>query len=117
MTHVVTARCVNCRYTDCVAVCPVDCFYEVSDPHMLVIDPDTCIDCELCQESCPVNAIWPEEELPPEFTEWIDKNRALYVGGENIAEQQGPLANARELEVIQEEEKGKGWQIEEPPSA
>ena len=48
MTHVVTGRCVDCRYTDCCTVCPVECFYETKDPAMLVIDPDTCIDCELC---------------------------------------------------------------------
>ena len=48
MTHVVTARCVDCRYTYCVVECPVSCFYEVKDPHMLVIDPGTCIDCEAC---------------------------------------------------------------------
>ncbi len=117
MTHIVTGRCISCRYTDCVAVCPVDCFFEIKEPHMLVIDPDTCIDCELCQEACPVNAIWPDEELPPEFEEWTAKNRDLFEGGENVTEQQGPLPNARDLEAVQAEERGKGWEIEEPPSA
>ena len=117
MPHVVTSRCIDCRYTDCVAVCPVDCFYEIQEPHMLVIDPDTCIDCELCQESCPVNAIWPEEDLPPEFAEWTAKNRDLYEGAKNIAEQMGPLSAARDLEQVQATEKEKGWDIEEPPGA
>ena len=54
MTHVVTGRCVDCRYTDCCTVCPVECFYEVKDLAMLVIDPDTCIDCELCVPECPI---------------------------------------------------------------
>ena len=64
MAHVVTERCVDCRYTDCCAVCPVDCFYETESPAMLVIDPDTCIDCGLCIPECPIQAIWTEDELP-----------------------------------------------------
>ena len=59
MTHVVTESCIRCKYTDCVDVCPVDCFRE--GPNMLVIDPDECIDCAVCIPECPVNAIMPRK--------------------------------------------------------
>src|SRR5574338_479574 len=62
MTHVVTDNCINCKYTDCVEVCPVDCFHE--GPNFLVIDPDECIDCTLCEPECPAEAIFSEEDLP-----------------------------------------------------
>jgi ferredoxin len=62
MTHVVTDNCINCKYTDCVEVCPVDCFH--AGPNFLVIDPDECIDCTLCVEECPVGAIFPELDVP-----------------------------------------------------
>jgi len=62
MTHVVTDNCINCKYTDCVEVCPVDCFHE--GPNFLVIDPDECIDCTLCVAECPANAIFPEMDVP-----------------------------------------------------
>src|SRR5260363_123103 len=61
MTHVVTQRCIKCRYTDCVDVCPVDCFRE--GPNFLAIDPDECIDCAVCVAECPVNAIYAEEDV------------------------------------------------------
>jgi ferredoxin len=62
MTFVVTESCIKCKYMDCVEVCPVDCFHE--GPNFLVIDPDECIDCTLCEPECPVEAIYSEEELP-----------------------------------------------------
>ena len=62
MTFVVTENCIKCKYMDCVEVCPVDCFHE--GPNMLVIDPDECIDCTLCEPECPAEAIFSEEELP-----------------------------------------------------
>jgi ferredoxin len=62
MAFVVTDNCIKCKYTDCVEVCPVDCFKE--GPNMLVIDPDECIDCALCEPECPINAIVPEDDLP-----------------------------------------------------
>lgn len=62
MTFVVTEACIRCKLTDCVEVCPVDCFHE--GPNMLVIDPDECIDCAVCIPECPVNAIYAEEDLP-----------------------------------------------------
>jgi len=62
MTFVVTENCIKCKFTDCVDVCPVDCFRE--GPNFLVIDPDECIDCTLCEPECPANAIFSEDELP-----------------------------------------------------
>jgi ferredoxin len=62
MTHVVTENCIRCKYTDCVDVCPVDCFKE--GPNFLTIDPDECIDCAVCIPECPANAIFAEEDLP-----------------------------------------------------
>ncbi len=62
MTYVVTETCIRCKYTDCVDVCPVDCFRE--GPNFLVIDPDECIDCTLCVAECPVEAIFAEDDVP-----------------------------------------------------
>ena len=67
MTYVVTESCIKCKYTDCVEVCPVDCFYE--GPEFLVIHPDECIDCGLCEPACPVNAIWDEDDVPESIIE------------------------------------------------
>jgi ferredoxin len=75
MTHVVTETCIRCKYTDCVDVCPVDCFRE--GPNMLVIDPDECIDCAVCIPECPVNAILPEEDVPTEQLQFIKLNAEL----------------------------------------
>ena len=75
MTHVVTANCINCKYTDCVEVCPVDCFHE--GPNFLVIDPDECIDCTLCVAECPVNAIFPEMDVPAGQEHYLAINAEL----------------------------------------
>jgi ferredoxin len=75
MTHVVTENCIKCKYTDCVDVCPVDCFHE--GPNMLVIDPDECIDCAVCIPECPVNAIYAEEDVPEDQKEWLALNAEL----------------------------------------
>ena len=71
MTYVVTEVCIKCKYTDCVEVCPVDCFYE--GENMLVIHPDECIDCGVCEPECPVDAIKPDTE--PSLDRWLDLNR------------------------------------------
>jgi ferredoxin len=117
MTHVVTERCVRCRYTDCCAVCPVFCFYEIDHPPMLVIDPDTCIDCQACIPACPVNAIWFQGELPQEYHDWTDRNRRLFLGGVNILESKEPLPTAVDKQEIQAREQARGWVIIEPSAA
>ena len=75
MTYVITESCINCKYTDCVDVCPVDCFR--SGPNFLVIDPDECIDCTLCVAECPVDAIYPEDEVPNTQQHFIQLNAEL----------------------------------------
>jgi len=75
MTFVVTESCIKCKYTDCVDVCPVDCFHE--GPNFLVIDPDECIDCTLCEPECPVEAIYSEDELPEGQEHFIALNAEL----------------------------------------
>lgn len=75
MAYVVTENCIRCKYTDCVAVCPVDCFRE--GPNFLVIDPDICIDCNLCMPACPADAIFPEEDLLIESLPFIKINAEL----------------------------------------
>lgn len=75
MTFVVTESCIKCKYTDCVEVCPVDCFKE--GPNFLVIDPDECIDCALCEPECPVNAIMTDDAVPEEQKEFIALNAEL----------------------------------------
>jgi ferredoxin len=117
MAHIVTGRCVDCRYTDCCAVCPVDCFWEIENPRMLVIDPDTCIDCQLCVPECPIHAIYEEGELPGEYAEWTAKNKDLFQTGKVITQKHDALPEAKTLEQIQEEEKAKGWSISEPRNA
>lgn len=92
MPFVVTESCINCKLGDCVEVCPVDCFYE--GPNMLVINPDECIDCALCEPECPVNAIYAEDELPQDQKEFIDLNRELAVKWENITEKCAPPEDA-----------------------
>src|SRR3989304_2717380 len=89
MTHVVTESCIKCKYTDCVDVCPVDCFKE--GPNMLVIDPDECIDCAVCIPECPVNAIYAEEDLPPGHEEFTARHDALANGPQTTGGEQGPL--------------------------
>ncbi len=75
MTFVVTEQCIKCKYTDCVEVCPVDCFHE--GPNFLVIDPDECIDCTLCEPECPVEAILPEEDLTDDQQIFLEINTEL----------------------------------------
>lgn len=85
MTFVVIDNCIRCKYTDCVEVCPVDCFRE--GPNMLVIDPDECIDCNLCVPECPIDAIFAEDDLPEDKQEYIELNAEL--------SQQWPMITAR----------------------
>lgn len=91
MTHVVTKACDGCRYTDCVVVCPVECFYEGET--MLYINPDECIDCEACVPECPVEAIFHEDDVPEEMKEYIQINADMSGQCPNIRERKEPLAD------------------------
>ena len=75
MAFVVTENCIKCKYMDCVEVCPVDCFHE--GPNMLVIDPEECIDCTLCEPECPVEAIMSEDEVPAKHEHYKKLNGEL----------------------------------------
>jgi len=75
MAYVVTASCIQCKHTDCVEVCPADCFHE--GPNFVVIDPQECIDCGVCVPECPVNAIYMSEDVPPDQRQFIELNAQL----------------------------------------
>ena len=75
MTFVVTENCIKCKYMDCVEVCPVDCFHE--GPNMLIIDPEECIDCTLCEPECPVEAIYADDEVPEGQEDFLKINEEL----------------------------------------
>lgn len=75
MTFIVTESCIKCKYMDCVEVCPVDCFHE--GPNMLVIDPEECIDCTLCEPECPVDAIYADDEIPEGQEQFLKLNEEL----------------------------------------
>ena len=94
MTHVVTESCIKCKYTDCVDVCPVDCFRE--GPNMLVIDPDECIDCAVCIPECPVNAIYAEEDVPDGQKQFTDLNVELAKTWASITKTKTPLPDAED---------------------
>jgi ferredoxin len=92
MTYVVTDNCIACKYTDCVEVCPVDCFYE--GENMLVIHPDECIDCGVCEPECPADAIRPDTE--PHLEEWVSFNRKYSELWPVLATKRDPLPEATE---------------------
>ena len=94
MTYVVTEDCILCKHTDCVEVCPVDCFYE--GPNFLVIDPEECIDCSLCEPECPIDAIYAEDDLPDDQVQFLELNRELCQVWPVITVQKPPLADAEE---------------------
>ena len=94
MTYVVTDVCINCKYTDCVEVCPVDCFYE--GENMLVIHPDECIDCGVCEPECPVDAIVPDTE--PAADAYLEVNRQYSESWPNITRKKDPPDNAEAYE-------------------
>lgn len=75
MTFVVTEQCIRCKFMDCVATCPVDCFHE--GPNFLVIDPRVCIDCNACAPECPVDAIYQDKELPADQKDFLQINARL----------------------------------------
>jgi ferredoxin len=96
MTFVVTENCIKCKYMDCVEVCPVDCFHV--GPNFLVIDPDECIDCTLCEPECPVEAIFSEEELPAGQEPFKQINAELAKKWPVITEKGVAPADAKEWE-------------------
>lgn len=98
MAYVVTEACVKCKYTDCVEVCPVDCFKE--GPNFLAIDPDGCIDCAVCVPECPVNAIVAEGNL--EDKTWLDLNARLALSWPTITKKKAPLESAEEFKNVKD---------------
>lgn len=89
MTYVVTENCINCKHTTCVEVCPTDAFRE--GPNFLVIEPDDCVDCDLCVVECPVNAIYDEDNLPEDQKHFLDLNRDLASQWPEINEVKEPM--------------------------
>lgn len=94
MTFLVTENCIKCKYTDCVDVCPVDCFYE--GPNFLVIHPDECIDCALCEPECPAEAIKSEDDLTADEDIYFKINADLAEVWPNITQRIAPLPDAEE---------------------
>jgi ferredoxin len=94
MAYVVTENCIKCKYTDCVDVCPVDCFHE--GPNFLVIDPTECIDCTLCVAECPANAIFAEDDVPQDQVRFIALNAELAKQWKVIVEKKDAPADADE---------------------
>ena len=92
MTYVVNDNCIKCKYTDCVEVCPVDCFYE--GVNMLVIHPDECIDCGVCEPECPAEAIVPDSD--DKATDWVEMNREFANAWPNITRKGEPPADAED---------------------
>lgn len=90
MAYVVTEPCFDCKHTDCVVVCPCDCFRE--GERMLFIEPDQCIDCGACQSECPVDAIFYEDDVPEPWREFIDLNREMSAVCPPIVDRKEPLA-------------------------
>ena len=99
MTYVVTEKCVDCKFTSCVSVCPVDAFHEL--PDRLYINPETCIDCNACVEECPVEAIYADVDVPEKWVSYTALNEEKCEEYPVIEEAKDPLPTARTLEEIQ----------------
>lgn len=107
MTYLVTENCIKCKHTDCVSVCPVDCFYE--GPNFLAINPDECIDCGVCVPECPVDAIVADNNRDIDIVMWHDLNKRLSLKWPNISKKKDPLPDHAEwngkpgkLELLEE---------------
>ena len=100
MTYVVCEPCVNCKYTDCVDVCPVDCFAE--GVNFLAIDPDECIDCGACVPECPTEAIFEETEVPEKWADWVEINAKLAGLWPVISEKKDAMPDADEWKDVED---------------
>jgi len=98
MTYVVGENCINCKYGDCVEVCPVDCFYE--GENFIVINPDECIDCDLCRPVCPAKAIFSEDDLPDNQEDFIEINEELAQEWPNVTSSPTSLADAAKWDGV-----------------
>lgn len=99
MPHVVVEPCVRCKFTDCVSVCPVDCFHE--GENFLVIDPEECIDCGACIPECPVEAIFEEDDVPDKWSEYIELNTVLSAQWPVIMDSKEPHPDAEEMKEVE----------------
>jgi ferredoxin len=99
MTFVVTEQCIRCKLTDCVEVCPVDCFYE--GPNFLVINPDECIDCALCEPECPLQAIVSEDDLTDAQQQFLEINARLSQQWPNITAKKDELPDAKSWQGVE----------------
>lgn len=100
MAYVVTDACIKCKYTDCVDVCPVDCFRE--GPNFLAIDPDECIDCTLCVPECPVEAIYAEDDVPAGQEVFVALNAELSRTWPAITQKKAPLPDHAQWAAVKE---------------
>lgn len=100
MAFVVTESCIKCKFTDCVEVCPVDCFHE--GPNFMVIDPEECIDCALCEPECPVNAIMAEDEVPEDQQQFLELNAQLAKNWPVLTVCKGGLEDADEWREVKD---------------
>ena len=98
MTYVVSENCIKCKYTDCVSVCPVDCFKE--GPNFLVIDPDECIDCGVCVPEFPAEAIYADNDLPEDQSDFLEINARLSKTWKVITKQKSPLEDADHWKTV-----------------
>ena len=98
MAYIVTGHCVDCKYTDCVTVCPVDAFHEGG--RMVYINPDTCVNCDACVPACPVEAIYSEETLPAQYSEFIKVNVDGSSSSPVINQKRDALATAKTLDEL-----------------
>jgi len=98
MTYVVTQHCVDCKYTDCVTVCPVDAFHE--GPRTVYINPDTCVNCDACVPACPVEAIYSEENLPSKWSNYLQINLGGAAAHPVINQKKDPMPSAKPLDEL-----------------
>ena len=98
MTYIVKDECIKCKLTDCVEVCPVDCFYE--GENMLVINPDECIDCGVCEPECPIDAIKPDTDESPDKDKWVKLNKKFSAIWPNISKKKDPMVDHEKFKNV-----------------